>query len=72
MERKWKRTTILMLLRAHPDVVAKMHPSSLEGLSSTGQTLTENCAIHFHLCAAGAEWKRQKERSHGRSEMDVV
>jgi hypothetical protein len=60
MVRKWKQTTVLMIIRVHPDVISKMHPSSLESLSTTGLTLTERRALHEHLHKLGAAWKVHK------------
>ena len=57
MIRKFKRTNILMLLRMDPKSIEPMHPSSLEGLRTTGLTLTERRALYEHLVELGPKWK---------------
>lgn len=55
--RKFKRTNILQLVRMPQSMIEPMHPSSLEGMRSTGLTLTERRALHEHLKDLGAKWK---------------
>jgi hypothetical protein len=55
--RKFKRTNILLLLRMKPSAIEPMHPSSIEGLRSTGLTLTERRALYEHLKDLGPKWK---------------
>ena len=55
--RKFKRTNILMLLRIDPKAIEPMHPSSLEGMRTTGLTLTERRALHEHLKDLGPKWR---------------
>jgi hypothetical protein len=55
--RKFKRTNILLLLRMDPAATKQMHPSSIEGLRSTGLTLTERRALYEHLKDLGPKWK---------------
>jgi hypothetical protein len=55
--RKFKRTNILQLVRIPPSSIDPMHPSSLEGMRSTGLTMTERRALHEHLKDLGAKWK---------------
>ena len=55
--RRFKRTNLLQLIRVDPDSIEKMHPSLLEGLRSTGLTLTERRALYEHLKGVGAKWQ---------------
>ena len=55
--RRFKRTNVLQLIRVDPDAIEKMHPSLLEGLRSTGLTLTERRALHEHLKNVGNKWQ---------------
>jgi hypothetical protein len=55
--RKFKRTNVLQLLRVNPNEIEKMHPSLLEGIRTTGLTLTERKAIHEHLRDVGDRWQ---------------
>jgi hypothetical protein len=58
--RKFKRTNILQLLRMNPDEIEKMHPSLLEGMRTTGLTLTERRAIHEHLRDVADRWEEKQ------------
>jgi len=58
--RKFKRTNILQLLRVNPDDIEKMHPSLLEGIRTTGLTLTERRAIHEHLRDVAERWEEKQ------------
>jgi len=65
--RKFKRTNVLQLLRVNPDDLERMHPSLIEGLRSTGLTLTERRALHEHLKDIGSTWEAlQQDPSIGR------
>jgi hypothetical protein len=55
--KKFKQTTILQLLRAHPDDVFRMHPTTLENLQSVGLTLSERRAIYLHLKGVAMRWR---------------
>ncbi|KAI2496524.1 hypothetical protein MHU86_17966 [Fragilaria crotonensis] len=55
--KKFKQTAILQLLRAHPDVVFRMHPTTLENLQSVGLTLSERRAVYFHLKGVAMRWR---------------
>ena len=56
--RKFKRTSILTLIRMDPiRDIEPMHPSSLEALGTIGLTLTERRALHEHLRKLGPKWK---------------
>ncbi|KAG7372240.1 hypothetical protein IV203_018383 [Nitzschia inconspicua] len=57
--RKFKRTNILQLLRVNPEEIEKMHPSLLEGIRTTGLTLTERRAIHEHLRDVAERWEKK-------------
>ncbi|KAL3912958.1 MAG: hypothetical protein SGILL_006684, partial [Bacillariaceae sp.] len=59
--RKFKRTNVLQLLRVNPDDIEKMHPSLLDGLRTTGLTLTERRAIHEHLRDTGDRWQNKMQ-----------
>jgi len=58
--RKFKRTNILQLIRVNPDNIEMMHPSLLEGMRSTGLTLTERRALHHHLKDVVERWTEKK------------
>lgn len=55
--KKFKQTTILQLLRTHPDEIHTMHPSVLENLQTVGLTLSERRAIYLHLKSVGLKWR---------------
>jgi hypothetical protein len=59
LAKKFKRTNILQLLRVNPDEIEKMHPSLLEGIRTTGLTLTERRAIHEHLRDVSDRWEQK-------------
>lgn len=64
LARKFKRTNVLQLIRVNPDDIEKMHPSLLEGMRTTGLTLTERRALHEHLRHVGYRWQdRQSDPS---------
>jgi hypothetical protein len=64
LARKFKRTNVLQLIRVNPEDIEKMHPSLLEGMRTTGLTLTERRAIHEHLRDVGERWQdRQSDPS---------
>jgi hypothetical protein len=54
--KKFKRTNVLQLIRVDPHDLERMHPSLIEGLRSTGLTLTERRALHQHLKDIGETW----------------
>jgi hypothetical protein len=56
LARKLIRTNVLQLLRKSPESIEKMHPSMLEGLKTTGLTLTERRALYLHLKTIGPKW----------------
>jgi len=58
--RKFKRTNILQLLRVDPDDIEKMHPSLLEGMRTTGLTLTERRALHEHFRDVVGRWTEKR------------
>mmetsp|Transcript_26518 Transcript_26518/g.58353 ORF Transcript_26518/g.58353 Transcript_26518/m.58353 type:complete len:580 (+) Transcript_26518:3-1742(+) len=58
--RKFKRTNILQLLRVDPDDIEMMHPSLLEGMRTTGLTLTERRALHEHFRGVAQRWAEKK------------
>lgn len=60
LARKFKRTNILQLIRVNPDDIEKMHPSLLEGIRTTGLTLTERRAIHEHLRDVAVRWQERQ------------
>jgi hypothetical protein len=55
--RKFKRTNVLQLIRVNPDDIERMHPSLLEGMRTTGLTLTERRALHHHLRDIASRWE---------------
>lgn len=55
--KKFKRTNVLQLIRANPDDLERMHPSLLEGIRTTGLTLTERRALYEHLKDIGNKWQ---------------
>ena len=57
MAKKFKRTNVLQLLRADPEDILRMHPSTLENMRVTGLTLTERRAMYAHLKDIGPRWK---------------
>lgn len=57
--RKFKRTNVLQLIRVNPDDIEKMHPSLLEGMRTTGLTLTERRALHEHLRDVACRWEEK-------------
>ena len=59
--KKFKRTNVLQLLRVDPHDLERMHPSLIEGLRSTGLTLTERRALHEHLKEVGAQWQEMQQ-----------
>eukprot|EP00934_Nitzschia_sp_Nitz4_P008812 Nitzschia sp. Nitz4//scaffold408_size10072//5258//9466//NITZ4_009084-RA/size10072-processed-gene-0.3-mRNA-1//-1//CDS//3329551145//8802//frame0 len=59
--KKFKRTNVLQLLRVNPEDLERMHPSLIEGLRSTGLTLTERRALHEHLKHVGARWEELQQ-----------
>jgi hypothetical protein len=60
MARKFKRTSVLQLIRVNPNDVAKFHYSNFESLSLSGLTLMERRALYEHLHSVGPQWFRQK------------
>ena len=46
-----------MILRMDPTDIESMHPSSLEGMRTTGLTLLERRALHEHLKGVAPKWK---------------
>jgi len=58
--RKFKRTNILQLIRVDPGDIEMMHPSLLEGMRTTGLTLTERRALHHHLRDVVERWAEKK------------
>lgn len=46
-----------MILRMDPADIELMHPSSLEGMRTTGLTLLERRALHEHLKGIAPKWK---------------
>jgi hypothetical protein len=61
MALKFKRTNVLQLIRVNPIDLERMHPSLIEGLRSTGLTLTERRALHEHLKDVGAKWQELQQ-----------
>jgi hypothetical protein len=59
--RKFKRTNIMQLVRMDPEEMERMHPSLLEGMRTTGLTLTERRALYEHLKNVGAKWQSMKQ-----------
>eukprot|EP00536_Pseudo-nitzschia_multiseries_P013612 jgi/Psemu1/310104/fgenesh1_kg.593_\ len=58
--RKFKRTNVLQLIRVDPDDIEMMHPSLIEGMRTTGLTLTERRALHHHLKDVAEKWSDKK------------
>eukprot|EP00529_Nitzschia_sp_RCC80_P008035 CAMPEP_0113513062 /NCGR_PEP_ID=MMETSP0014_2-20120614/39658_1 /TAXON_ID=2857 /ORGANISM="Nitzschia sp." /LENGTH=1242 /DNA_ID=CAMNT_0000409433 /DNA_START=167 /DNA_END=3895 /DNA_ORIENTATION=+ /assembly_acc=CAM_ASM_000159 len=58
--RKFKRTNVLQLVRVNPDDIERMHPSLLEGIRTTGLTLTERRALHHHLRDVASRWEEKQ------------
>ena len=58
---RFKRTNVLQLIRVNPLDLERMHPSLIEGLRSTGLTLTERRALHEHLKDVGAKWQELQQ-----------
>jgi hypothetical protein len=58
--RKFKRTNILQLLRVDPDDIEMMHPSTLEGMRTTGLILTERRALHEHFRDVVERWTKKR------------
>jgi len=58
---KFKRSNVLQLIRVNPLDLERMHPSLIEGLRSTGLTLTERRALHEHLKDVGAKWQELQQ-----------
>lgn len=55
--RKFKRTTVLQLLRIDPHDIERFHPSVLEDLRLLDLTLIERRALHCHLGPLKDSWE---------------
>ncbi|KAL3941946.1 MAG: hypothetical protein SGBAC_003774 [Bacillariaceae sp.] len=55
--RKFKRTSVLELIRVNPAVISDMHADELEALGVAGLTLTERRALYEHLKEVGLTWE---------------
>jgi hypothetical protein len=60
MAKKFKRTAALQLIRRDPNDIEKMHFANLEGMSLSGLTLTESCALYEHIRSLGTAWEKAK------------
>ena len=59
--KKFKQTTVLQLLRSHPDDIFLMHPSTLENLQRANLTLSERRALYLHLKGVAMRWRAAAE-----------
>jgi hypothetical protein len=66
LARKFKRTDILQLIRMAPGEIARLHPSTLDNLKTSGLTLTERRALHEHLKTLRPKWERHKDAASSR------
>lgn len=60
--KKFKRTSILQIVRMHPREMASMKPSEIENLRTSGLTLTERRALYTYLQEVHEIWKSQKHK----------
>jgi len=72
MVRKFKRTSVLELIRVSPVVIADMHADELEALGVAGLTLTERRALYEHLKEVGLNWEAKKSEDDAANQRKFV
>ncbi|EGZ16903.1 hypothetical protein PHYSODRAFT_300161 [Phytophthora sojae] len=70
MARRFKRTTVLGLLRASPASTAQMHPSAIVHLNYIGLNLTERRALHAHLRQTAQLWEASPRNALTQQKID--
>ncbi|DBA00011.1 TPA: hypothetical protein N0F65_002014 [Lagenidium giganteum] len=61
--RRFKRLTVLQLLRTPPSLLVRSHPSSLSQLEVRDLVIVERRALHMHLTGVAAQWQRMTDQN---------